>query len=127
MLTFLVIDDDEDFQELFRIAVKRSGLPIRIVEANDGRQGLNLLADEAFHPELVLLDLNMPRMDGYGFLEAYACIDQKKCPVVMLTGSDEATDRYKTMAYPFVKEFLEKPVSISDVLELSELVDQLSE
>lgn len=124
MLTFLVVDDDSDFQELSRIAIKRSGLPIKMVEATDGRQALNLLCDASFNPDLIVLDINMPRMGGYEFLEAYASSTEKKVPVVMLTGSDQTADRQKTMAYPFVKEFFEKPLSVSDIMELSELVEQ---
>lgn len=125
MFTILVVDDDHDFQELSRLTIKRSGLPIRMVEATDGQRGLDLLSDPTFSPALILLDINMPKMSGFQFLKIYSAMPDKKIPVVMLTGSDETTDRYRTMAYSFVKEFFVKPLSLSDLVELSELVDQL--
>ncbi|MEP3480730.1 MAG: response regulator [Fuerstiella sp.] len=126
MFKILIVDDDDDFQELSRITVRRSGLPVKMMEATNGQQALDLLSSGSFTPDLVLLDINMPRMGGYEFLEAYSSHIEAKCPVVMLTGSDCAAERYKAMAYPFVKEFFEKPLSVDNIIELTELVDQLS-
>lgn len=125
VFTILVVDDDDDFQELCRATIKRSGLPIKMVGVTSGQSALDLLAEQSVKPTLVLLDINMPRMNGFQFLEAYSMFADTKIPVVMLTGSDEKSDRYKTMAYPFVKEFFVKPLSMSDMIELSEIADQL--
>lgn len=125
MLKVLVVDDDIDFQELTRMTVQRSGIPMRLIEATDGREAINLLAHSSLSVDLILLDLHMPRMDGFEFLQTYAAQTDATVPVVMLTGSDDSSDRLRTMAFPFVKEYFEKPLTTGDIAELSDLVGQL--
>lgn len=125
MPTILVIDDDVDFQELTRMTFRRSGLSFRIIEATDGKAALRLLAEPGFTADLILLDLNMPRMNGSEFLEAYGINTQATTPVVVLTGSDDSSDRVKSMAHSCVKEHFVKPLTVGDVMELAELMDQL--
>src|SRR5205807_9850387 len=73
----LVIDDDPNWRSLYRLEY---GDRFEVVEASDGREGLAQL--EAAVPDLVILDLNMPRMDGAGFL---ACLDDRgvSTPVIV--------------------------------------------
>jgi CheY-like chemotaxis protein len=81
----LVVEDDEATRATVRRAL--SGVGLRIVEAADGRIGLVASREEA--PALVLLDLMMPEMDGFEFLEAFR--EQEGCadvPVVVLTAKD---------------------------------------
>ena len=80
----LVVDDDADARTRIRKALERDGWRVR--EAEDGRAGLDQLATR---PGIVLLDLTMPVMDGFAFLEAMRarpeCAD---IPVVVLTALD---------------------------------------
>jgi CheY-like chemotaxis protein len=81
----LVVEDDEATRATVRRAL--SGLGVRIVEAGDGRIGLEASREQT--PALVLLDLMMPKMDGFEFLEAFR--EQEGCadvPVVVLTAKD---------------------------------------
>lgn len=126
MLTILVVDDDSDFQFLCKLTIKRSGLPIQIVEALDGQQALDLLTIDHVEVDLILLDINMPRMSGHEFLEAYAAIEPNEIPVVaMLTSSDQSEDREKAISYPFVKDYLVKPLKKDKLVQLAELVEKL--
>jgi CheY-like chemotaxis protein len=68
--TILVIDDEPDLVRLIERMLKADNPSLRVLEAFGGKQGLDLLRAE--HPDLVLLDLVMPDMDGYAFLEALA-------------------------------------------------------
>jgi len=68
--TVLVIDDEPDLVRLIERMLKADHPSLRVLEAFGGKQGLEILRAE--HPDLVLLDLVMPDMDGYAFLEALA-------------------------------------------------------
>jgi CheY-like chemotaxis protein len=79
----------------------------------------NRLNTEAL-PDLIFLDLNMPVFDGFDFLEQFERLYlsfQKPISIYIVSSSVDENDRRRTFAYPFVKEFLTKPVS-KDKLEL---------
>lgn len=125
MLTFLFVDDDENFQDLHRMTIKRSGLPINMVEASNGLEAIQLLKQaqilpDVAKPDVVLLDINMPRMSGFGFLEQVDPEVIKDVPVIMLSGSFESADRIKTLAYPAVTEYFVKPLNVEDIKSLYE-------
>lgn len=75
----LVVDDDSDIRMLVRELLERSGH--LVAEARDGREGLRAL--HSWRPDLVLLDVTMPVLDGWGTLERIR--DVTEVPVLMLT------------------------------------------
>ena len=97
-LDILLIEDNEGDVEMTRRALKRAGTPVRLSIANNGDQGLEALNQtgkyaEAARPQLILLDINMPRMDGKTFLGIVKSAESfKGIPVVMFTSSDSPND-----------------------------------
>ena len=81
----LVIDDDKDVRDLLSRLLKDSGY--RPIEARDGKEGLERTKDE---PALIILDLEMPRMDGFEFLDNYIkdVPEDKRAPVLVFSGKD---------------------------------------
>lgn len=113
----LVEDDDVDVMNVKR-AFKRNHIDVPLFVAKNGLEGLAKLRGEAGEapevPEqrrMVLLDLNMPRMNGIEFLEALREDPElKRTPVVVLTTSDDDQDRLQ--AYQFnVAGYILKPVT----------------
>ena len=91
----LIIDDDADTRERVRTMLERDGWSV--TEASDGRQGLDRLA--AARPGVVLLDLAMPVMDGFAFLEAMRTRpDCAAVPVVVLTAMDLTREDRRRLA-----------------------------
>jgi CheY-like chemotaxis protein len=115
----LVIDDSETDQFICSCVLEEHNESIEIIKAYDGKEGLEILATLDKHPELILLDINMPRMNGHEFLEEYhATYDNPTSVVVMLTSSSQLQDKEEAMRYAFVKEYQQKPLSADAVLRL---------
>ena len=100
--TLLFIDDDEAFLEIVRRACAKIPAVGRLVEATDGAKGLEVIAAAAANdaiPDLAFVDINMPVLDGFGFLNGlselrarHPALARMK-PVAMLTSSDQERDR----------------------------------
>lgn len=84
--TILVIDDQANVRTLLKDYLSSQGY--RVVTANDGQMGLFVARHE--HPNLILLDIMMPNMDGYQFLPALR--RESQVPVIVITAKDEETD-----------------------------------
>ena len=120
MLTrILLIDDEEGLCEVFKRGLERSGL-YEVGFATDGKTGL-LMARKG-NPDLILLDVRMPKMSGIEVLrELKADYPLSEVPVLMLSGLlDESTK--KECNYQYSEEFVEKPVTIAALRERIETV-----
>jgi DNA-binding response OmpR family regulator len=91
-LQILFIDDDPIFREFAQVHLASDKTTVELAE--DGQDGLDKLA--AFTPSIILVDLEMPRMDGFEFLEHLRAMPQfKHTPVIVVTGREDvkAIDR----------------------------------
>lgn len=85
----LVVEDDADIRDLLEIVLSSSGYDVET--AANGRLGLERL--KSFTPDLILLDLAMPELDGIGFLKAKRDqYDYRDIPVIVLSARDKNTD-----------------------------------
>ncbi len=109
----LVVEDDPDARSRTRQALERNGWTV--VEAEDGRQGLNCVVLKI--PRVILLDLNMPVMDGFGFLASLRQIPGcEQVPVVVLTALDLSADDRRRLRG--ASQILNKgDVNLSDLAE----------
>ena len=107
----IVADDDEVIRRLISIHGHKQGY--EVIEAEDGEQAMSLLNDET---EVVLLDLNMPRLDGFGCLEKMAR-DFPSTPAVVLSAADEAADAVKAMKLGAV-DYLTKPFDPDELMAI---------
>ena len=83
----LVVEDNEDLR--FTVKEALLGAEYIVLEARNGREALNVLKNDAQEkPDLILLDLMMPEMNGFEFLEVYRSEFEKQAPVVVITGAD---------------------------------------
>lgn len=120
--SILVVDDDENDQFICEYTIRKYDPSIRIIKAFDGSEALDILHRET--PDAIILDINMPVMNGFEFLDRYAEEFEVHAPVVaMLTSSHLGKDRERAMQYSFVKSYFEKPLQSDHLRLMAELLD----
>ena len=128
-VTILLVEDDPGHARLIEKNLRRSNITNEVVIASDGQQALDYLFGEGEYagsehalPLLVLLDLNMPMLDGYQVLERIKADDRtKRIPVVILTTTDDA--REVSRCYDLgCNVYVTKPV---DYGQLSDAISKL--
>ncbi len=118
----LIVDDNEDDILFIKEAIEAAKLINVIQEVNDGEEAMDYLRHEgkfenARRPGLVLLDINMPRMNGFEVLEAMKADDGlRHIPVVMLTTSDREEDVVKSYGNGACA-FISKPTTFEKLKE----------
>ena len=115
MATVLVVDDEADIRELVRINLEMEGH--RVILAADGAQALEALRRES--PDLVLLDVMMPGIDGWevlGAIKADSDRELAETPVMMLTARTDDLDRIKGAIEGAIR-YVTKPFSVGDLRE----------
>lgn len=86
--TVLTVDDSRTIRDMLRMALAQSGY--RVVQAADGVEGLELLQGE--QPDAIITDINMPRLDGFGFIEAVRSDHRfRSTPILVLTTESDPT------------------------------------
>jgi len=110
----LLIDDDFDDNVFNKIIIRKMDITETVAEASDGVEALEHLKARSTPPELIFLDINMPRMNGWEFLEQYKDLDPKqkaKTIIVMLTTSANPDEIKKAQEIEEVSGFKTKPLS----------------
>ena len=112
----LVVDDDMDDVQLFGEVIANIEPSIKLQHAEDGRDALEKLAETTNHlPDLIFLDLNMPRMDGKECLKKIKKDDQlNHIPVIIYTTSSQINDIEETMEAGAVC-FITKPNNLKEL------------
>jgi CheY-like chemotaxis protein len=121
----LLVDDDNDCNYLHKRVLKKTQCAERIEVVNDGEQALHFLKT-AVHgkypcPDLILLDINMPGMNGWEFLEEYEKLDSEvraKIVLVMLTSSVSPDDEARALKMNIIGGFRRKYLNEESILEI---------
>jgi CheY-like chemotaxis protein len=111
--TILVVDDDEAIREFIEWALDSRGYNVAC--AADGVSALAMLED--VRPDLILLDLRMPIMDGEAFVKAYRGLLNQSAPFVIMTA---AAAGWATVANIGAAEHLDKPFDLKHLIRVVE-------
>lgn len=122
MNSILIIDDSHGDQLLTLMTIEKYDPSIEILQAYDGQEALDMIAALASPPDAILLDINMPGMNGHEFLSEFSKREFPTCVVIMLTSSIQSRDKEQCRKYDFVKRYFDKPLGLDDLKELSELL-----
>ena len=120
-----LIDDDEVYQFIFRRQMEISNLASDIQIFSNGQKGFDylelLVKTPKELPSYIFLDINMPIMDGWQFLDKFLTLDNqltKNINIYMVTSSIDERDKLKAINIPQVKEYLVKPIAEAKIQEV---------
>ena len=119
----MLIDDDADDNLFHQIILKKLDVADHIVVAESGPEALDHLKKENESPDIIFLDINMPGMSGWDFLNEYKKLnirEKKPVIIVMLTTSISPADKEKAEKISEITSFHSKPLTkemLSDILE----------
>ncbi|MEM6588069.1 MAG: response regulator [Pseudomonadota bacterium] len=121
IMSIMIVDDNATDRYLLKRRLQRVDLDKTVLEAENGEIALAMFSDyqdqrnadpETYPPLLVFLDINMPIMDGFGFLSAFhhitAAPDDAPPRVVMFTSSARQEDKERSLHWDFVQEYIVK-------------------
>ncbi|WP_298893151.1 response regulator [uncultured Psychroserpens sp.] len=119
-----IIDDDSIYVNLIRKIIETKKLCDNLLVFNDGKDGIEYFEtilqnlEDEFIPEVILLDLNMPVMDGWEFIERFTAIRnkiKKTITLYVVSSSINQSDIAKAKSLSSVKNYLVKPVEIDQL------------
>ena len=123
----MLIDDDEIHSNLCYELILKSGITQSVSIYNDAEEALEFIRENTSKPDvlpdLIFLDINMPFMDGWEFLDAYESVKpevSKHIVLILLTSSVYKNDIEKAKQYKSVVEYIKTPISINKLLETRE-------
>jgi len=113
------IEDEQEMIDLVRLILSRKGYDV--IGANGGREGLDLVRQ--IRPQLVLLDLMMPDMDGWDVYQQIRAEEAtRNIPVIVITAKAQSIDKVLGLHIAKVDAYISKPFSPSDLVESVERV-----
>jgi response regulator RpfG family c-di-GMP phosphodiesterase len=118
-LSFLIIDDSYIDRIVASAMIKTVFTENTISETGGATEGLQFLQEKKhITPLIILLDVKMPQVDGFGFLDQFEHaneIDKSEITIFMLSSTIDPDDIRKAEKNPFVKKLLSKPLSIQQL------------
>lgn len=122
----MVVDDAEIDRFLAKKVLTKCAFAREVLPLESAMNALDYLSENQENkdalPDLIFLDINMPKMNGFDFLEEYTKLPEtvkKKCIIVMLSSSLLSEDRELALNNPYVCQFLNKPLTADKLKEVS--------
>ena len=130
-VSVLLVDDDEINNFISIKLIKKALLNTEIMACLNGKFAIDQLVEiqrtnPAKMPDYILLDINMPIMNGWEFLDEYKRLNidpAGKCKIFIISSSVFSNDINKARSYPLVKDFISKPLNVDKIKELFKVED----
>ncbi len=115
----IYIEDEQEMIDLVRLILSRKGYEVK--GANGGREGLEMVGEEL--PDLVLLDLMMPDMDGWDVYQQLKADESTRgIPVIVITAKAQSIDKVLGLHIAKVEDYISKPFSPQELIDSVEKV-----
>lgn len=123
----LIIDDDPILIMVCTRLMKITGFSLEVSSAKEGREGIDLIKNQLVQapdllPDIILLDINMPVMTGWEFLDEFSGMMSnlpRNMLVFMLSSTIDRADYDKAKTYKAVKGFYSKPITVENLSEIT--------
>lgn len=121
--TILIVDDDPIVRMIIQKMIHNMDSSVNCHQCDNGEVALSVLETlrETIDDIVVLLDINMPVLNGWGFLDNLKKINLNsftKFQLYIVTSSTDESDMLKAQSYPVIKKFYQKPLSKQDIEEI---------
>ena len=131
-ISVLLVDDDEINNFISIKLIKKALLNTEIMACLNGKYAIEQLSDIQRKdpnklPDYILLDINMPIMNGWEFLDEYKRLNLDplgKSKIYIISSSVFSNDINKARSYPLVKDFISKPLNVEKIKELFEVASE---
>ena len=124
-MTFLIIDDNPTDRLIARLTIQRKYDTAEIIEIECAQAGISWLVENSQKKNvLILLDIRMPEIDGFGFLSLYEQLSdslKEDKEIIMISSTLDTIDIQRAHDHKCVKELLEKPLDLQKLIMVSEL------
>ena len=117
----LLVDDDYDDNLYHKIIIRKMEIAESIDEVNNGLEALEYITEREVPPELIFLDINMPKMNGWEFLDRYKDLDagqKAKTVIMMLSTSANPDEIQRAKEIEEVSGFQTKPLTPESMTEI---------
>ncbi|MBE0391381.1 CheY-like chemotaxis protein [Flavobacterium sp. 7E] len=126
--SILLVDDDHIANFVNSKMILKNGICDSVASKICGREALSYLYDDNNVPSLIILDVNMPQMTGFDFLDQYYSygFNKNKTSIMMLSSSFLDQDKTTAKKYDKVVQFLTKPLNEKTLQEIATLINLVS-
>ena len=118
-----IIDDDPIYKLITKKLIQKTKLYSETIEFNNGNEAMIYFETTSDLPDILLLDIEMPEMDGWEFLDEFCKLEKrinKESMVYIASSSIAIEDKLKAEKYECVKEFLSKPINLDKLQKIAE-------
>lgn len=121
--TIWIVDDDPIYQIIANKIVQRSAMFSEVTTFKNGKEAIDtvhqVLESKNTIPDIILLDINMPVMDGWEFMEELSAVKpkiEKEFSVYIVSSSIAVEDKSKSKKYTDILGYISKPISVDDLI-----------
>ena len=108
----LIVEDEKPLAQALQMKLRETGFDV--ITAGDGEEAMRKVNEDHF--DLILLDLVMPKMDGFMFLEELQRKQSASVPVLVLSNSSQEEDKKKAMSYGVLEFFVKANTQITEII-----------
>lgn len=124
--TICIIDDEDIIQYIVKTILHNISNEIDVLSYMNGEEALTALKElpDTELPDVILLDINMPVMSGWQFLEEFVKTrsgNSKKVPIYILTSSTAPNDKIRSKVYKEIMGYINKPIEADTLKQIAEL------